>query len=153
MLRKLLNDEVKTVRRTNVVKGRKFSEMLDAAVNKYTNQALSAAEVIAELVKVAKEMKGEEQRAEQLNLSVGELAFFDALAQNGSAVTEMGDEKLRDITVDLVQSVQSSVTIDWQNRDSVKPACVPDSGACWPSTGILPTTKSTPLTLFSTRRS
>lgn len=120
MLRKLLNDEVKTVRRTNVVKGRKFSEMLDAAVNKYTNQALSAAEVIAELVKVAKEMKGEEQRAEQLNLSVGELAFFDALAQNGSAVTEMGDEKLRDITVDLVQSVQSSVTIDWQNRDSVK---------------------------------
>ncbi|NLS09702.1 type I restriction endonuclease subunit R [Nesterenkonia sp. MY13] len=120
MLRKLLNDEIKTVRRTNVVKGRKFSEMLDAAVKKYTNQALTAAEVMAELVKVAKEMKSEQERAEQLNLTLGELAFFDALAQNGTAVTEMGDQKLRDITVDLVQSVQNSVTIDWDNRESVK---------------------------------
>ena len=120
MLRKLLNDEIKTVRRTNLVQGRKFSEMLDAAVNKYTNQALSAAEVIAELVEVAKEMKSEQQRAQKLNLTVGELAFFDALAENGAAVTQMGDEKLRDITVDLVQSVQKSVTIDWHNRDSVK---------------------------------
>ena len=120
MLRKLLNDEIKTVRRTNVVTGKKFSEMLDSAVKKYTNQALTAAEVIAELVKVAKEMKSQQQRAQDLNLSIGELAFYDALTQNGAAVTEMGDQKLRDITVDLVHSVQNSVTIDWHSRDSVK---------------------------------
>ncbi|GGE75604.1 type I restriction endonuclease subunit R [Nesterenkonia cremea] len=120
MLRKLLDDEVRSVKRRNVVKGRAFSERLDDAVNKYTNQALTAAEVIAELAALAKDIRDEPQEAERLGLSVAEMAFYDAIRQNDAAVEDLGDETLKQITVELVQSVQRSVAVDWTSRKSVR---------------------------------
>lgn len=119
MLRRLLNDQIKTVQRTNVVQGRKFSEMLDEAVNRYTNRSLSTAEIIAELVKLAKEMRDAQQRHEELGLREDEVAFYDAVVQNDSAVLEFGDETLKAIARDLVKSVRKSATIDWNLKESV----------------------------------
>ncbi|MGO1537617.1 MAG: type I restriction endonuclease subunit R [Yaniella sp.] len=120
MLRRMLNDQIVTVRRTNVVQARKFSELLDAAVNRYTNRSLTTAEIISELVDLAKDMRDQQKRHEQLGLSFAEAAFYDALAQNESAVFEMGDETLKKMTIDLVQSVRKSATIDWSIRESVR---------------------------------
>jgi type I restriction enzyme R subunit len=122
LLRRLLADQVKTVRRTNVVQGRRFSEQLDEAINRYTNRALTTAEIITELVRLAKEMRDQAQRHEQLGLSVAEAAFYDAIASNESAVLTMGDDTLKQISVDLVWTVQQSATIDWNLKDSVKAA-------------------------------
>jgi type I restriction enzyme R subunit len=122
LLRRLLADQVKTVRRTNVVQGRRFSEQLDEAINRYTNRALTTAEIIAELVRLAKEMRDQAKRHEVLGLSVAEAAFYDAIASNESAVLTIGDETLKKISVDLVWTVQQSATIDWNLKDSVKAA-------------------------------
>lgn len=119
LLRRLLNDQIRTVQRTNIVQGRKFSEMLDEAVNRYTNRSLTTAEIIAELVKLAKEMRDAQQRHKELGLREDEVAFYDAVAQNDSAVLELGDETLKAITRDLVQSVRQSATIDWNLKESV----------------------------------
>jgi type I restriction enzyme R subunit len=122
LLRRLINDQIKTVQRTNLVQARRFSEQLDEAINRYTNRALTTAEIIAELVKMAKEMRNQQARHEQLGLSVAEAAFYDAIAQNEATVLEMGDETLKRIAVDLVYAVQSSVTIDWSLKESVRAA-------------------------------
>jgi type I restriction enzyme R subunit len=122
LLRRLLNDQIRTVQRTNLVQARKFSEQLDEAINRYTNRALTTAEIIAELVKLAKEMRAQNKRHEELGLSVSEAALYDAIVQNESAVLEMGDETLKKIAVELVLAVQSSVTIDWNLKDSVRAA-------------------------------
>ncbi len=122
MLRKLLSDEIRTVRRTNLVQARRFSEQLDDAINRYTNRALTTAEIIAELVKLAKQMRDAAQRHEQLGLSVAEAALYDAIAQNDAAVLQMGDATLKKIAVDLVWAVQQSVTIDWNVKASVRAA-------------------------------
>lgn len=119
LLRRLLNDQIRTVQRTNLVQGRKFSEMLDEAVNRYTNRSLSTAEIIAELVKLAKQMRDAQQRHEELGLREDEVAFYDAVAQNDSAVMELGDETLKAIAQDLVRSVRQSATIDWNLKESV----------------------------------
>lgn len=120
LLRRLLNDQIRTVRRTNVVQGRRFSQQLEEAINKYTNRSLTTAEIIAELVKLAKEIRGSTKRHEQLGLSVAEAALYDAIVQNDAAVLEMGDETLKRIAVDLVVAVRSSVTIDWNLKESVR---------------------------------
>ncbi|KJF16622.1 type I restriction endonuclease subunit R [Acidithrix ferrooxidans] len=120
LLRRLINDQIRTIQRSNLVQARKFSEQLDEAINRYTNRALSTAEIIAELVKLAKEMRDQNTRHEQLGLSVAEAAFYDAIVQNDSAVLTMGDEVLKKIAVDLVTQVQSSITIDWNFKASVK---------------------------------
>ena len=122
LLRRLINDQIKTIQRTNLVQARKFSEQLDEAINRYTNRALTTAEIIAELVKLAKEMRNQQARHEQLGLSVAEAAFYDAIAQNEAAVLELGDETLKRIAVDLVYAVQSSVTIDWSLKETVRAA-------------------------------
>lgn len=122
LLRRLINDEIKTVRRTNIVQARKFSEQLEEAVNRYTNRSLSTAEIIAELVKLAKEMRDDHQRHQQLGLRDGEVAFYDAIVQNDAAVLEMGDATLKKMTHELVEAVRSSATIDWNLKDSVKAA-------------------------------
>ena len=122
MLRKLLSDEIRTVRRTNLVQARRFSEQLDDAINRYTNRALTTAEIIAELVKLAKQMRDAAQRHEQLGLSVAEAALYDAIAQNDAAVLQMGDATLKKIAVDLVWAVPQSVTIDWNVKASVRAA-------------------------------
>ena len=120
LLRRLLNDRIRTISRSNLVQSGKFSEQLEEAINKYTNRSLTTAEIIAELVKLAKEMRDQTHRHEELGLSEAEAAFYDAIVQNEAAVLQMGDEKLRKISMDLVTSVQSSVTIDWNYKESVK---------------------------------
>lgn len=122
LLRRLINDQIKSVSRTNIVQSRKFSEQLEEAINKYTNRSLTTAEIIAELVKLAKEMRDQNNRHESLGLSVAEAAFFDAIVQNDTAVLQMGDDTLKKMAVDLVWSVRNSVTIDWQYKESVRAA-------------------------------
>lgn len=119
LLRRLLNDQIRTVQRKNIVQGRKFSEMLDEAVNRYTNRSLTTAEIIAELVKLAKEMRDAQKRHEELGLREDEVAFYDAVVQNDAAVLELGDETLKQIAQELVKSVRQSATIDWNLKESV----------------------------------
>ncbi len=120
LLRRILNDRIKTISRSNLVQSRRFSEQLEEAINKYTNRSLTTAEIIAELVKLAKEMRDQANRHEHLGLSEAEAAFYDAIVQNDAAVLEMGDDKLKHIAVDLVYSVRASVTIDWNLKESVR---------------------------------
>jgi type I restriction enzyme R subunit len=120
LLRRILNDEIRTVRRTNVVQARKFSEQLEEAINRYTNRSLSTAEIIAEMVKLAKEMRDDKKRHEALGLREDEIAFYDAVVQNDAAVLEMGDETLKKIAHLLVEAVRSSATIDWNLKESVR---------------------------------
>lgn len=120
LLRRLLNDEIKTVRRTNIVQARKFSEQLEEAINRYTNRSLTTAEIIAELVKLAKEMRDNKKRHEALGLREDEVAFYDAIVQNDAAVLQMGDATLKKIAHELVEAVRSSATIDWNLKNSVR---------------------------------
>jgi type I restriction enzyme R subunit len=120
LLRRILNDRIRTISRSNLVQSRRFSEQLEEAINKYTNRSLTTAEIITELVKLAKDMRDQANRHEQLGLTEAESAFYDAIVQNESAVLELGDEKLKEISVDLVWSVRNSVTIDWNYKPSVK---------------------------------
>jgi len=122
LLRRLINDQIRAVQRSNIVQARKFSEQLDDAINRYTNRALTTAEIIAELVKLAKDMRDQNDRHSQLGLSVAEAAFYDAIVQNDAAILEMGDDVLKRIAVDLVYAIQQSVTIDWSLKDSVRAA-------------------------------
>lgn len=120
LLRRLLGDQIRTVQRTNVVQARKFSELLEEAINRYTNRSLATAEIIAELVKLAKEMRDQAHRHEQLGLSVAEAAFYDAIVQNDAAVLQMGDEVLKKMAHELVDSIRASATIDWNLKESVR---------------------------------
>jgi type I restriction enzyme R subunit len=120
LLRRILADRITTISRSNLVQSRRFSEQLEEAINKYTNRSLTTAEIIAELVKLAKEMRDQAHRHEDLGLSEAEAAFYDAIVQNEAAVLELGDDKLKKISVDLVASVRGSVTIDWNYKESVK---------------------------------
>jgi type I restriction enzyme R subunit len=120
MLRKLLEGEIKTRGRKNVVQARSFLEMLERAIAKYQNRAIETAQVIEELIALAKEMREASQRGEKLGLSDDEVAFYDALEVNDSAVAVLGDDTLRLIAQDLVKSVKNSVTIDWTVRENVR---------------------------------
>ncbi len=120
MLRKLLNDEIKTREKKNVVQARSFAEMLEESVRKYTNRALSAAQVIEELIKLAKELRDAQSRGDELGLTEDEVAFYDALEVNDSAVQVLGDEKLKTIAQELVSAVRRSVTIDWTLRETAR---------------------------------
>ena len=122
LLQRLINDKIRSVQRTNIVQARKFSEQLDEAIRRYTNRSLTTAEIIAELVKLAKEMRENDKRHEDLGLTVAEAALYDAIAQNDAAVLELGDETLKKIAVELVKAVRSSVTIDWNLKESVRAA-------------------------------
>lgn len=120
LLRRLLNDQIRTVQRTNIVQARKFSEQLEEAINRYTNRTLTTAEIIAELVKLAKQMRDDQRRHEELGLREDEVAFYDAIVQNDAAVLELGDEVLKEIARKLVKAVRDSATIDWNLKDSVR---------------------------------
>lgn len=120
VLRRIRGDRIPTISHSNPVRSRKFSEQLEKAINKYTNRSLTTAEIIAELVKVAKEMRDQAHRHDELGLSEAEAAFYEAIVQNESAVLEVGDEKLKKIAHYLVWSVQSSMTIDGRYKESVK---------------------------------
>jgi type I restriction enzyme R subunit len=120
LLRKLLTGELAQRRRKNLVQARSFAEMLEAAIRRYQNRAIEAAQVIEELIALAREMREANARGEKLALSEDELAFYDALETNDSAVKVLGDETLRAIARELVQTVRNNVTIDWTLRENVR---------------------------------
>ena len=120
LLRKLLADEVKTRSRHNLVQSRSFAEMLDQSIRRYQNRAVEAAHVLEELIGLAKDMREASKRGEKLNLSDDELAFYDALEVNDSAVKILGDDALCTIARELVASVRRNVSIDWTVRESVR---------------------------------
>ena len=120
LLEKLLKGEVSTRRRKNVVQARSFAEMLEKTLRRYQNRAIEAAQVIEELIALAREMREANARGEKLGLSEDELAFYDALETNDSAVQVLGDEMLRDIARELVETVRRNVTIDWTLRENVR---------------------------------
>lgn len=120
LLRKLLNDEIKTRTKKNLVQARSFSEMLERAIRAYQNRAIETAQIIEELIQLAKEMREAQQRGQDLKLSDDELAFYDALETNDSAVMVLGDKNLRLIAQELVQTVKQNVTIDWTVKETVR---------------------------------
>lgn len=120
LLKKLINDDIQTHMRKNVVQARSFAEMLEEAIRKYQLRAIEAAEVIDELIKLAKEMREAHKRGEDLGLSDDELAFYDALEVNDSAVKVMGDETLKFLACELVKAVRRSVSVDWTLRDNAR---------------------------------
>ena len=120
LLQKLLRGEVATRRRANVVQARSFADMLEQTLRRYQNRAIEAAQVIEELIQLAREMRDATSRGERLGLNEDELAFYDALETNDSAVQVLGDETLRDIARELVQTVRNNVTIDWTLRENVR---------------------------------
>ena len=120
VLKKLLNDEIKVRSRKNLVQSRSFAVMLEQTIRKYQNRTIDAAKVIIELIELAKEMREAHKRGEKLNLSEEELAFYDALETNDSAVKVLGDETLKLIAHELVEILKKNVTIDWTVKESVK---------------------------------
>jgi type I restriction enzyme R subunit len=119
-LQRLLADEIKGYARRNLVTSRRFSEMLEEAIRRYQNRSLEAAEVIAELIKLAKELREAHGRGEELGLSDDELAFYDALEVNDSAVKVLGEPTLKDIARELVNTVRRNTSIDWNLKESVR---------------------------------
>ena len=120
LLQKLLKGELTTRRRKNVVQARSFAEMLEETLRRYQNRAIEAAQVIEELIGLAKKMREANARGEQLGLTEDELAFYDALGTNDSAVQVLGDETLCKIARELVETVRNNVTIDWTLRENVR---------------------------------
>ncbi|MHB2027147.1 MAG: type I restriction endonuclease subunit R [Elusimicrobiota bacterium] len=120
LLKKLLNDSIKLRSEKFLVQSQSFAKMLEEAVRKYHNRAIEAAEVIEELIRLAKEMREADKRGENLGLSDDELAFYDALETNDSAVKVLGDDTLRGIAHELVETVRRNTTIDWTVKESVR---------------------------------
>jgi type I restriction enzyme R subunit len=120
LLRKLLNGEIQARRRKNVVQARSFAEMLEEAIRRYQNRAIEAAQVIEELITLAKGMREADARGEELGLSSDEKAFYDALETNDSAVRVLGEPTLKRIAQELVAAVRKNVTIDWTVRENVR---------------------------------
>ncbi|MDZ4181047.1 MAG: type I restriction endonuclease subunit R [Coriobacteriia bacterium] len=119
-LRRLLQGEIRTRSRKNVVQARSFEAMLQESIRRYQNRAIEAAQVIEELIQLAKEMREAQARGDELGLNDDEVAFYDALAMNESAVRELGDEVLAQIAQELVERVRQSATIDWKVRQSAR---------------------------------
>jgi type I restriction enzyme R subunit len=120
LLQRLLADQVKSRMRTNVVLERKFSERLQAALNRYLSRAVENAQVIEELIAMAKAFREAALRGDKLGLNNSELAFYDALADNESAVRELGDDALKKIAVEITEKLRNSTSVDWQKRESVR---------------------------------
>ena len=120
LLKKILNDEIKSRLRTNLVKSKKFLEMLETAIKKYQNNLLTTTQIIDELIRIAKEVKHSDDDAKRLGLSQDELAFYDALETNDSAVKVLGDETLKIIAKEIADKVKRNATIDWTIRESAR---------------------------------
>jgi len=120
LLKKLLNDEIKVRSRKNLVQSKSFADMLEKSIRKYQNKSIETAKVIEELINLAKDMREANRRGEKLNLTEDELAFYDALEVNDSAVKVLGDETLRTIARELANTIRNNVTIDWTLRESVQ---------------------------------
>jgi len=120
LLKKLLNDEIKTRQRVNLVESKKFSEMLDNAVKTYQNNLITSAQIIDAMIQLAKEIKEADRRGEELGLDFREYAFYTALETSDSSVAIMGDEILKHIARELVDAVKSNTSIDWTVREKVQ---------------------------------
>ena len=120
LLQKLLNDEIKVRARKNSMQARSFGEMLERGIRQYQNRSIEAAKVIAQLIELAREIREARMRGVNLGLSEDELAFYDALEVNDSAVKVLGDETLRTIARELVETVRRNVTIDWAVKESIR---------------------------------
>ncbi|OIQ71654.1 hypothetical protein GALL_467260 [mine drainage metagenome] len=120
LLKKLLNDEIKTRSKTNIVKSKKLLEMLEGAIQRYQNNLLSTAEIIQELINIAKEIKKADSEGERLGLTNDEVAFYNALEVNDSAVQVLGDEQLKEIAREITDKVRANATIDWTIRESAR---------------------------------
>jgi type I restriction enzyme R subunit len=120
LLKKLLNDEIKARQRVNLVEAKKFSEMLDNAVKTYQNNLITSAQIIDEMIRLAKEIKEADRRGEELGLDFREYAFYTALETSDSSVAIMGDEILKHIARELVDAVKSNTSIDWTVREKVQ---------------------------------
>lgn len=121
LLKKILNDEIRIRSKTNLVKSKALLEMLENGIKRYNNGLLTTAEIIQFLVdEVAKKIKEQDEREAHLGLSKEELAFYDALAENDSAVQVLGDDKLKIIAIEVAQKVKANATIDWTIRESAR---------------------------------
>jgi type I restriction enzyme R subunit len=120
LLQKLLAGEIRTRSQRNIVQARSFTELLEQSLRKYRNRAIETAQVIEELIALAKEMRQANARGDELGLSEEELAFYDALEVNDSAVKVLGEPTLTKIARELVATVRKNVTIDWTVRDNVR---------------------------------
>ncbi|PVZ86900.1 DEAD/DEAH box helicase [Serratia sp. S1B] len=120
LLEKLLNDGIKAKTRNNLVQEKRFSDRLQETLRKYNNRAIETSQVIEELIQMAKEFQTEMEREAALGLNPDEIAFYDALANNESAVRELGDDTLKQIAREITEKLRKSTTVDWQVRDSVR---------------------------------
>ena len=120
LLKRLLNDEIKTRGQVNIVQGRKFSEMLAEAIRRYQNGLIDSVKVIEELIQLAKDLRAADERGEELNLQKDEYAFYSTLADNPNAESVLGVQILRQIAMELTQSVRKNTSIDWQYKQSVQ---------------------------------
>lgn len=120
LLQKLLSDEIKVRSRRHLVQSRNFSAMPEESITRYQNRSIEAAQVITHLIELAKQMRAAHSRGEHLGLSDEELAFYDALEVNDSAVKVLGDENLRIIARELVETVRRNVTIDWAVKETAR---------------------------------
>lgn len=120
LLKRLLRDEIKAQRRTNIVQSRKLSEMLENALHRYKNQVISVTDIMQELIELSKDVKTAKERGDELGLEPYELAFYDALAQNQSAKDIMGQDQLRELAVVLVARIRKNASIDWNLKESVR---------------------------------
>ena len=120
MLKKLLSDEIGRVGKRNIVTGRQFSELLSQSILRYQNRTLDAAQVVAELVALAKALQAEGERGSELGLNSDELAFYDAICTNASAVMELSDETLKKIAHELVDIVRRDAKTDWNVKEQVR---------------------------------
>jgi len=120
LLKKILSDEIKSRSKRNITKSKSLMEMLDAVIKLYQNNLLTTAEIIEELIRIAKEINAADRRGEELGLSEDELAFYDALETNDSAVKVLGDETLRTIARELADKIRRNATIDWMMKESVR---------------------------------
>lgn len=120
LLKRLLNDEIRNIAKTNLVQGKKFSELLSEAVKRYQNGLIDSAKIIEQLIQLAKDIRKADKRGERMNLRVDELAFYDALADNPTAENILGDRVLKKIANELVESVRRNTSIDWQLKESVQ---------------------------------
>jgi type I restriction enzyme R subunit len=120
LLKKLLNDEIKTRQKVNLVQSKKFSEMLERAMKSYQNNLISSAQIIEEMIRLAKDIKEADRKGEDMGLDFREYAFYTALEVNDSSVAVLGDEILRHIARELVDTVKRNTTIDWTLRENVQ---------------------------------
>ena len=120
LLDRLLQGEIKTRFASNLVQQRRFSELLANVITRYQNRAIETAQVIEELIEMARKFRDAANRGEQLGLNDDEVRFYDALVDNESAVRELGDETLKKIAHELTESLRRNITVDWSQRESVR---------------------------------